>query len=224
MARSGQRPHRTLIPVVVMLAAATVVPQMAAAAPRPSAVRAVRSERTASTAQQSVRLIRRQRALSTLSQGVGHLPPGTKGPETPPTGNDPDAGAAAAAQARAERAVNRSHSVRPRSRDVVRALAKSTSDAAGVPAVRATAVSGTKPRLGTNFQGLNVYQERYVANNGNQFTVEPPDQGLCIGNGYVLETVNDVLRVFTTSGASRSVPVDLNSFYGYPAIIDRTTG
>ena len=37
---------------------------------------------------------------------------------------------------------------------------------------------------------------------GNQFTVEPPDQALCVGNGYVVEAVNDVLNVFNTSGQS----------------------
>ncbi len=91
-----------------------------------------------------------------------------------------------------------------------------------------------------SFEGLNFYQQRY-ARGGNQFSVEPPDQGLCVGNGFVLEAVNDVLNIYNTSGQSvlpdntasnivagfpRNVnhAVDLNSFYGYPAAIDRTTG
>ena len=53
----------------------------------------------------------------------------------------------------------------------------------------------------SGFEGLNLYQQRY-ARGGNQFTVEPPDQGLCVGNGYVVEAVNDVLNVFNTSGQS----------------------
>ena len=98
----------------------------------------------------------------------------------------------------------------------------------------------SNPQFNTGFEGLNLYQQRY-ARGGNQFTVEPPDQGLCVGNGYVLEAVNDVLNVFNTSGQSvlpdntatnivggfpRNVnhAVDLNSFFGYAPAINRSTG
>ncbi len=98
----------------------------------------------------------------------------------------------------------------------------------------------SNPQFNTGFEGLNLYQQRY-ARGGNQFTVEPPDQGMCAGNGYVLESVNDVLNVYDTSGLSvlpdntttnivsgfpRNVnhAVDLNSFYGYAPAINRTTG
>jgi hypothetical protein len=57
----------------------------------------------------------------------------------------------------------------------------------------------SNPVLGTNFQGLNFHDQRF-ANGGNQFSVEPPDQGLCAGNGFVVETVNDVLQVYDTAG------------------------
>jgi hypothetical protein len=98
----------------------------------------------------------------------------------------------------------------------------------------------SNPAFEFGFEGLNLYQQRY-ARGGNQFTVEPPDQGLCAGGGYVLEAVNDVLNVFDTSGQSllpdntatnvvsgypRNVnnAVDLNSFFGYAPAIDRSTG
>src|ERR1051326_4450548 len=98
----------------------------------------------------------------------------------------------------------------------------------------------SNPTLNTSFEGLNHYQQRY-SRGGNQFSVEPPDQGLCVGNGYELEAVNDVLNIYNTAGQSvlpdntatnivsgfpRNVnhAVDLNSFYGYPPAIDRTTG
>ncbi|MDT4911861.1 MAG: hypothetical protein QOE51_2480 [Actinoplanes sp.] len=106
-------------------------------------------------------------------------------------------------------------------------------------------VTGNKPAKSTptfttGFEGLNLYQQRY-ARRGNQFTVEPPDQALCVGNGYELEAVNDVLNVFDASGHStlpdntaanvvsgfpRDVnhAVDLNSFYGYGPAINRATG
>jgi len=98
----------------------------------------------------------------------------------------------------------------------------------------------SNPQVDTSFEGLNLFQQRY-ARRGNQFTVEPPDQGLCVGNGYVVEAVNDVVNVFNTSGASvlpdntstnivSGFPtdvnhaVDLNSFFGYAPAINRTTG
>jgi hypothetical protein len=54
-----------------------------------------------------------------------------------------------------------------------------------------------------------------LADGGQTFTVEPPDQGLCAGNGFVLETVNQALRVYDTSGTSLTPTISLNSFYGY---------
>ncbi len=95
----------------------------------------------------------------------------------------------------------------------------------------------SSPQFDRGFEGLNFFQQRY-ARGGNQFSVEPPDQGLCVGNGYEIEVVNDVLNVFNSAGASvlpdsnivngvnTSVngAVDLNSFYGYPPAINRTTG
>jgi hypothetical protein len=87
--------------------------------------------------------------------------------------------------------------------------------------------SGTKaksnPSQSLTFAGLNHRNQR-LANGGNQFSLEPPDQGLCVGNGFVLETVNDVLRIYDTSGNALTGVIDQNTFYGYPPAINRTTG
>jgi hypothetical protein len=91
------------------------------------------------------------------------------------------------------------------------------------PTVPSSAVAGANPELGASFDGLRARDQR-LANGGNQFTVEPPDQALCVANGRVLESVNTVLRVKTTSGADVTGVQDLNTFYGYPAQINRTTG
>jgi hypothetical protein len=81
----------------------------------------------------------------------------------------------------------------------------------------------SRPELVTSFNGLN-HRDQRLANNGNQFSVEPPDQGLCAGNGYVLETVNDVLRVYDRAGNALVGVTDQNSFYGYaPAIVRPST-
>jgi hypothetical protein len=77
------------------------------------------------------------------------------------------------------------------------------------------------PKLVRSFDGLNHRQQR-LANGGNQFSLEPPDQGLCAGNGFVMESINDVLRVYDTHGNPLIGVTDLNTFYGYPAQINRT--
>ncbi len=79
----------------------------------------------------------------------------------------------------------------------------------------------SNPVLSMSLEGLNFFNQRF-ANNGNQFSVEPPDQALCVGNGFVLESVNDVLRVYRTDGTPATGVVDLNTFYGYPPAIVRS--
>ncbi len=109
----------------------------------------------------------------------------------------------------------------------------------------ASASSGKKaksnPTFDFGFEGLNHYQQRY-SRGGNQFSVEPPDQGMCVGNGYVVEAVNDVFNVYSAATGTSMLPdntatnivggfprnvnhaIDLNSFYGYAPAINRTTG
>src|SRR5918911_62384 len=113
--------------------------------------------------------------------------------------------------------------------------------AGGGPSVNSGKKAKSNPTFNFGFEGLNFYQQRY-ARGGNQFSVEPPDQGMCAGNGYVVEAVNDVLNVYSqatgasvlpdntatniVSGFPRNVnhAVDLNSFYGYAPAINRATG
>src|SRR5438477_12144345 len=57
----------------------------------------------------------------------------------------------------------------------------------------------SNPRQLLRFDGLNHNDQR-SANGGNHFSLEPPDQGLCAGNGFVTETVTEVLAVYNTSG------------------------
>jgi hypothetical protein len=113
--------------------------------------------------------------------------------------------------------------------------------AGGGPSVSTARKAKSNPTFKSGFEGLNHYQQRY-ARGGNQFSVEPPDQGMCVGNGYVVEAVNDVFNVYSTSTGASVLPdntatnvvsgfprnvnhaVDLNSFYGYPPAVDRSTG
>lgn len=81
----------------------------------------------------------------------------------------------------------------------------------------------SNPELIRSFDGVNFHDTRY-ANGGNNFSVEPPDQALCVGNGFEVESGNDVLRVFDSFGNTVVGPIDLNTFYGYPSAINRRTG
>ena len=74
------------------------------------------------------------------------------------------------------------------------------------------------PFQSLGFQGFNgiSHIDSRTANSGNQFSVEPPDQGLCVGNGYVMEAVNDAVRVFDTEGNPLTGVEDINSFFGLP--------
>ena len=79
------------------------------------------------------------------------------------------------------------------------------------------------PHINYSFEGLNHRASR-LASGGNQFSGEPADQGLCVGNGYILESVNSALRVYDAgTGTAVSPVVSLNEFYGLPPAIDRTT-
>jgi hypothetical protein len=121
---------------------------------------------------------------------------------------------------------------------VNRSLSKGVGNGVGVPS---SPKAKSHPQFNIGFEGLNFYQQRY-ARGGNQFSVEPPDQGMCAGNGFVLEAVNDVLNIFDANTGASVLPdntatnivagfprnvnhaIDLNSFYGYIAAINRSTG
>ena len=89
------------------------------------------------------------------------------------------------------------------------------------PKVKSSKVAGSNHELVLSFDGMNHFDQRYVANDGNQFSLEPPDQGLCVGNGFVVEAINSVIKVWDTDGNALTGVQDLNTFFGYPAAIDR---
>src|SRR4051794_41265786 len=68
--------------------------------------------------------------------------------------------------------------------------------------------------VGVTFAGLN-HRDQRLANNGNQFSLEPPDQALCVGPRDVLESVNDAVRVFNKAGAAVSPTISLTEFFRY---------
>src|SRR5882724_6517934 len=95
------------------------------------------------------------------------------------------------------------------------------------PGKSASAKSGKKaksnPQLNLSFAGLNHYQQRY-SRKGNQFSVEPPDQGMCAGNGYVVEVLNDVFNVYSAATGNSALPDNTatNIVAGFPRNVNNT--
>jgi hypothetical protein len=77
------------------------------------------------------------------------------------------------------------------------------------------------------FNGLSHLDQR-VAGTGvytnTQFSLEPPDQGLCAGGGFVVEAINNAISIYDTSGNLLSGPEALSQFWGLTPEIDRKTG
>ena len=96
------------------------------------------------------------------------------------------------------------------------------------PAAGAPTSSGKRaksnPELLYSFEGLNHRASR-LAENGNAFSGEPADQALCVGNGYIVESVNSAIRVYNEADGSPASPtLSLNQLYGFAPAINRTTG
>lgn len=85
------------------------------------------------------------------------------------------------------------------------------------------AVTGTGAELGVNFSGLNFHNQRRDADGGNQLSPEPPDQGLCVGNGQLIEPVNDLFAIYdAATGLPTSGFESMNQFFFDQHQIDRT--
>ncbi|HEX3428886.1 MAG TPA: hypothetical protein VHS36_08775 [Candidatus Limnocylindrales bacterium] len=80
----------------------------------------------------------------------------------------------------------------------------------------------------SGFAGLDHFHNRFpdgasAAYAGNQFSLEPPDQALCIGGSTIIESVNTVVRVRDTSGAELTKAVPLNQFFSLAPEIVRSS-
>ena len=84
----------------------------------------------------------------------------------------------------------------------------------------------------SGWEGLDHTDQRR-AGGGNQFSLEPPDQGLCVGGvspddpshgPEVVESVNDAIVFYDAKTAQFTVPITLSAFYGLPPTFNRSTG
>ena len=85
----------------------------------------------------------------------------------------------------------------------------------------------SSPGAATGFNGLTHADQRNAGTGqyvNTQFSLEPPDQGLCVGHGFVIEPVNVAFAVYNESGTRLTAVTALNQFYNRSPAIDRTTG
>ena len=72
------------------------------------------------------------------------------------------------------------------------------------------------------FLGLTHADQRN-ANNGNQLNREPPSPGVAVGNGFIVEGVNNAFMVYDMSGTPLlPVVISTNQLFGLAPEFDRT--
>jgi hypothetical protein len=79
----------------------------------------------------------------------------------------------------------------------------------------------------SGFDGLNHADQRLAGDGifaNTQFSLEPPDQGICVGNGFVIETVNTAIAIYRARTAERVAgPTPLNQFFRLAPEVIRST-
>jgi hypothetical protein len=102
------------------------------------------------------------------------------------------------------------------------------------PSAASVPVTSSTNGVTSSFEGSNHFDSRY-SGGGNQFSGEPPDQGMCVSDTRVFEIVNSVVQVYTRSGApliagnkafpdGPSVGLTLNEFFNLAPAFVRPDG
>ncbi len=78
---------------------------------------------------------------------------------------------------------------------------------AASPRANGSALAAAPSSLLANFNGVSS-RDSAVTNFGQEF--EPPDQGLCAGNGFVVEMVNSAYTVYRPDGSVVTGPFNVN--------------
>jgi hypothetical protein len=83
-----------------------------------------------------------------------------------------------------------------------------------VPMSGGNAVTSSNPGF-SGFSGITSLDQAAAGTGayaGTQFDLEPPDQALAVGNGEVVEAVNNAIAVYDPSGNLLSGPTPMNQF------------
>jgi hypothetical protein len=94
------------------------------------------------------------------------------------------------------------------------------------PSVTGTRVVASRGAA-TGFNGLS-HTDQLLAGTGQyantQPPLEPPDQGLCVGHGFVVEPINIAFAVYAESGKQLTAATALNQFYKRSPAVNSVTG
>ncbi len=112
----------------------------------------------------------------------------------------------------AQGAVTRSTAqTRPKDERPLHLQRSSLSRAGKAPVASSTPLAGkASGKLLENFNGVSSLDSA-VTNFGAEF--EPPDQGLCAGNGFVLEAVNSAFTIYHRDGSVVAGPFNVNVLF-----------
>ncbi len=92
----------------------------------------------------------------------------------------------------------------------VRAIPGAKSAAAPRMQASASGLGLSTGKLLQNFNGVSSLDSE-VTNFGAEF--EPPDQGLCVGNGFIVEPVNSAFNIYRTNGTKVLGPLNVNVLF-----------
>ncbi len=98
----------------------------------------------------------------------------------------------------------------PNSRSVRRVRQVGVGLAMQMPTVSSQGTTGATATLLRNFNGVSSLDSA-VTNFGAEF--EPPDQGLCVGNGFVVEPVNSAFTIYRSNGKVVAGPFNVNALF-----------
>jgi hypothetical protein len=79
-----------------------------------------------------------------------------------------------------------------------------------IPTATSSQLAGNAGALLQNFNGTSSLDSEKT-NFGAEF--EPPDQGLCVGNGFVVEPVNSAYNIYRTNGTKIAGPFNVNRLF-----------
>ncbi|HEV3102235.1 MAG TPA: hypothetical protein VG426_07830 [Candidatus Dormibacteraeota bacterium] len=103
---------------------------------------------------------------------------------------------------------SRDHGVRHRPVSIASHASLAPSSATKAITAQSANREGHGGGLARNFNGVSSLDSQITNFNA---TFEPPDQGLCVGNGFVVEMVNSAFRVYDTHGNTLAGPTNVNA-------------
>lgn len=85
-----------------------------------------------------------------------------------------------------------------------------------LPVVAPSVLTGRSGAVGSD--GISGAEMRYATPDGSRwnYSLEPPDMALCVGNGFVVQGVNGAIQVRNTNGVALTSVTPFNAFLGIP--------